>query len=522
MAVIQVIGSLIKRPTLLLEDSYTLKTMDFPERFHQIIFSAIHNLINTGIKELDTITIDNYISQYEKQYSVFNSNNGVQYLEDCMELANIQNFKYYYDRLRKFALLKTLKEKGFDINEVYDDSIIDVKLQENMQYQFDEMAVEDIVMYYESKIIDIKTDFCETENQTSQQAGKGMKELKEKLKDTPEMGVPLHSGILTTIVRGARLKTFYLRSLATGQGKTRLACADSCSYAVPYFYDLKLKQWTKSTISEPTLFITTELEIDEIQTLFIAYVSGVDESHILDGKYEEDEEERVNQAIKYINESPLYIEHIPDFNIKDISDCIKKHKVQHNVGYVLFDYIHTSTKILMEIGNKTKGMKLREDNVLTLFSSEMKTLCNQLNIHFDSSTQLNENWQNTKDGNQNLLRGAKAIADKCDVAYIGLPVTEADLKALNSVLAKGFNQKVPNLVYHIYKVRRGKFVRVKLWLYADLSTCRTEDLFLTDNDYKVLEIDSTNVEKILEDNIDDDPIDAIDDVEPKSGFKLEW
>ena len=71
MAVIQVIGSLIKRPTLLLEDSYTLKTMDFPERFHQIIFSAIHNLINTGIKELDTITIDNYISQYEKQYSVF-------------------------------------------------------------------------------------------------------------------------------------------------------------------------------------------------------------------------------------------------------------------------------------------------------------------------------------------------------------------------------------------------------------------------------------------------------------------
>ena len=87
----------------------------------------------------------------------FNSNNGVQYLEDCMELANIQNFKYYYDRLRKFALLKTLKEKGFDINEVYDDSIIDVKLQENMQYQFDEMAVEDIVMYYESKIIDIKS-----------------------------------------------------------------------------------------------------------------------------------------------------------------------------------------------------------------------------------------------------------------------------------------------------------------------------------------------------------------------------
>jgi hypothetical protein len=77
---------------------------------------------------------------------------------------------------------------------------------------------------------------------------------------------------------------------------------------------------------------------------------------------------------------------------------------------------------------------------------------------------------------------------------------------------------VPNLVYHIYKVRRGKFVRVKLWMYADLGTCRTEDLFLTDNDYKVIEIESTDVEKILEDNIDDEPI----EVDSKSGFYLEW
>ncbi|MDD4358880.1 MAG: DnaB-like helicase N-terminal domain-containing protein, partial [Candidatus Pacebacteria bacterium] len=129
MAIIQVIGSLIKNPTLLLEDNYTLRTSDFPERFHQIIFSAIYNLINTGIKELDIITIDNYISQYEKQYVVFNSNNGVQYLEGCIELANVRNFKYYYDRLRKFALLKTLNEKGFDIKEIYDDSLIDVKMQ---------------------------------------------------------------------------------------------------------------------------------------------------------------------------------------------------------------------------------------------------------------------------------------------------------------------------------------------------------------------------------------------------------
>ena len=210
---------------------------------------------------------------------------------------------------------------------------------------------------------------------------------------------------------------------------------------------------------------------------------------------------------------------MPDFNINDISNTIKKYKVKYNIGYVFFDYLHTSVKLLTEIGTQSKGVKLREDNVLFLFSSEMKKLANKLNIHILSGTQLNGSWQETKNGTENLLRGAKSISDRIDFGCIGLPVTEADLKALNSVLAKGFNQKVPNLVYHIYKVRRGKFVRVKLWLHADLGTCRTEDLFLTNNDYKVLEIESTDVEKILEDNIDDEPI---MDESSKGGFKLEW
>ena len=58
----------------------------------------------------------------------------------------------------------------------------------------------------------------------------------------------------------------------------------------------------------------------------------------------------------------------------------------------------------------------------------------------------------------------------------------------------------PNMCYHIYKVRRGRYVRVKLWVYSDLGTCRTEDLFLTTNDYELINIDPTIIEQLLEDN----------------------
>lgn len=40
----------------------------------------------------------------------------------------------------------------------------------------------------------------------------------------------------------------------------------------------------------PVLFITTELEHQEVQTMFIAYVSGVNEEKILNGKYDTIEE----------------------------------------------------------------------------------------------------------------------------------------------------------------------------------------------------------------------------------------
>lgn len=56
------------------------------------------------------------------------------------------------------------------------------------------------------------------------------------------------------------------------------------------------------------------------------------------------------------------------------------------------------------------------------------------------------------------------------------------------------------MVYHIYKVRGGRFSKVKLWCHVDLGTCRTIDLFLTNNDYEIIDIEATQVEQILAQN----------------------
>ena len=40
----------------------------------------------------------------------------------------------------------------------------------------------------------------------------------------------------------------------------------------------------------------------------------------------------------------------------------------------------------------------------------------------------------------------------------------------------------------MYKIRRGKYNRVRIWSKVDLGICRTEDLFLTDTTGNIIDI----------------------------------
>ena len=46
-----------------------------------------------------------------------------------------------------------------------------------------------------------------------------------------------------------------------------------------------------------------------------------------------------------------------------------------------------------------------------MLSTRLKDICNQYGIFIMSATQLNGDYQDSKTPDQNLLRGAKAIAD---------------------------------------------------------------------------------------------------------------
>ena len=152
--------------------------------------------------------------------------------------------------------------------------------------------------------------------------------------------------------------------------------ADCCYIGCNKIYDDTFG-WMKTGAAQPTLFITTEQELGEIQTMMLAFLSGVNEEHIINNFYEGDEDERVQEAANILKDSPIFIEELPDFSLQDVENTIKKNLRDHDIKYVFHDYIHTSIKILEEITRRSGGVRLREDNILFMLSTKLKDIFNQ-------------------------------------------------------------------------------------------------------------------------------------------------
>lgn len=492
-AIMQVIGCIYKHPYLLeQEDKYFFHEEDFTERFHQTLFGSIYNLKMLGANKIDIDDILNYLSTRPTREAEFKVNKGEEYLAKLVDIADLSKFDYYYGRMKKMTLLRFYDNNGIDVRDLYDpDNILDIKKKQIQEDWLDNSSLEMIAQKIDDKIEMIKSTCVDNSFGKARHASEGIRGLIDRLKETPEVGVPLYGPLINTVTRGARLKKFYLRSAPTGCGKSRSMIADACNISCNEIYDEQLG-WIKNGNAEPTLYITTEQELEEVQTMMLAFLSNVNEDKILNGNYENDEEERVIRAAEILERSPLYVEELPDFSLRDIESTIKRNVRDNQVKYVFHDYIHTSLKILEEITKRSGGVKLREDNILFMISIRLKDLCNELGIFIMSATQLNGDWQEAKEANQNLLRGAKAIADKIDLGAIILPTKEDDIVSLEKILSTGVFQK-PNLKLSIYKNRRGKFKSVILWCHADLGTCRIKPMFLTDHSYEMLPIENINI-----------------------------
>lgn len=128
-AIMQVIGNVFNNPQLLdFTDKYTINDEDFPDQFHKIAFGTIYKLHELGVQKINLSAICDFLESRPKSLAIFRQQKGEEWLLKVAESCTPSAFDYYYNRLKKFTLLRMYDVYGVSVTEIYDpDDILDTK-----------------------------------------------------------------------------------------------------------------------------------------------------------------------------------------------------------------------------------------------------------------------------------------------------------------------------------------------------------------------------------------------------------
>ncbi len=494
----QIIGCLMYKPLLFLEYP-DIQAQDFDFKPAKICLYAIKKLYEAGATVLTPLDVDQEIERSGSAAAqVYKTEGGLDFLKNAYEYAQLGNFDLHYKRLKKYSLLRRLQKAHYDISHYYidDKDVKDPHLEAELIERLEKASLEDILNSVEKDYSEIRNDFLNG-GKTKGDPAEGLTTLIEELRNSPSIGPSLEGKIFSSVCRGAREGCFFLKSASTSAGKSRTSIFDACHIAYP-------KRWSheKNTFIEEiqangepreprkVLFIVTEMDKEELQTIMLAYLSGVDEDHILTGKYDQfGEYTRVRQAAKIIEEYSGYflIEEISDPNLQNVEATIRKYATVDEVKYVFFDYIHSTASMI----NQFSKNNIREDVILMMMANQLKQLAKDYGLFIFSATQVNalamgDDEMNFKD--EKSIRGAKSIADKADMGYVMTRVSEKGwqtvtptLKAAvrDGIITGDLIDKPPTHVLDIYKMRRGRYKMIRIWCNIHLGTGERKDLFIT-------------------------------------------
>ena len=491
-AVYNVIGSICQDTELLKDSKTQLNPEDFMQSLHQTVFKAINNIVynasGDNVSNITAVDVDNYLSAYPTQYKVWNDQKGFEYLQNCLEHANKETYWQSYDRIKKMSILRAYVNKGFDISELYDWESDDFLSREKSLQDLDKKDMKDIFEHFTLKNLQIKDSYdIETEGKQFK-AGTNIKDLLNKFKAGIEYGAPYPNEFENFLFRGQRKGKVVIRSGASGTLKTSISIANMVNNAVSKVY--KKGEWHYNGVSLPSLFISTELDEDELNVIALAYMTGIPRKVIMDGLFNKEQEKVLEEAGNILENSPLYMYHIPNFSVADIEDIIERNILDNDVGYISFDYIQLTSKLARST-SELFGQNQREDQILLHLSSSLKTLAEKYEVYIETGTQLNRNSKDEDNWDATSIRGGSSIIDKVDCAELLFRAKEKHLEKVKSIVEESGFGKAPNYFRIVFKNRAG-MADVIIWSHMNPSTVREEVLFCTDLDYNIIE----DVEKL--------------------------
>ena len=374
-----VLGSMLTDKDAVVAAIETLKEDAFYRDDNKAIYQAILNLYNKS-EPIDIITLKDELESMNK----FEQVGGFEYLASLPEkVPTTANVQKYIKIVEEKSILRNLIKTANEIIELGYDPTEDV---------------EDIMDGAERKIFDI----MQSKNQ------KGYTPIKDALIESVMNLEQLYNrkqsitGISTGFIQldyktaGLHGSELILIAARPAMGKTAFALNLATNAAL------------RSNV--PVAIFSLEMSKDQLVTRILASEAMVDSNKIRTGKLDEDDWEKIANAIGPLSESEIYIDDTPGISVMEIRTKCRKLKMEKNIGLVVIDYLQ-----LIQGSNK-RSSGSREQEIAEI-SRSLKIMAKELNVPVIALSQLSRAVEQRPDHRPMLsdLRESGSIEQDADI-----------------------------------------------------------------------------------------------------------
>ena len=478
------LGAMLIKPSFALSDKFPLTKQDFePQIFHLRLYQAITALAKRGAQSISAMDCYTLCANNAEVKRVFDDNSLTDFIDTIKQIVSVDNFELYWTGVRKATLLREYAKAGFDISR--------------FEGEPEKHGIQEILDYYDGLAINIRKQFYQDKSTRELRAGDGFEEIKERFKTEPAFGATTFSRYLNTAARGWQRGQLTMHGAVSGSGKTGVALYNAALVACPELWDDDSGCYQPNPCYQhkAALFIQYELnDQEELTPKLIGSISGVPTYHLLNGNYDDGEEERVDKAIEILHDSNIYFVTMPSFTNDKLKACIKEYATLHDVGYVVFDYVSQQSTVSSDIAKKN-GVATRSDQVLSDIVSNLKDIAVENNVAILTFCQTNANVNNQEILDAGCLAGSRAMQDKLDVGGIIMPLRRQEKEVADMMIENASYQgERPNRIVHLFKVRFGNQIQhLKIWGKLDLNAGRWTDCWCTDSDNKPYDMTRTRL-----------------------------
>jgi replicative DNA helicase len=354
--------------------------VDFYRPDHRLIFAAI-NVLCDRRQPGDVVTI----SEYLESRGELEDAGGLAYLaalvRDTPSAANIVD---YARIVRDRALLRELAQAGNDIA--------------SSAYHTEGRPTHELVDEAERRVLEIA--------QRGQRHGSGFVLLRDTLGATIDRLDLLHQagGSITGVPTGFEKFDELTAGLQKGDlvviagrpsmGKTTLA--------------LNIAEHAALGQKQPVAVFSMEMSVEQLAFRMISSLGRVDQAHLRNGRFSDDDWPRINGAIRQMSEARVFIDDTPALTPTEVRSRSRRLDREHRLSLIVVDYLQ-----LMRV----TGTKENRATEISEISRSLKALARELSVPVIALSQLNRSVEQRQDKKPVMsdLRESGAIEQDADL-----------------------------------------------------------------------------------------------------------